>query len=221
MNDDTLDELLPFYVNGTLPAAERERVEAYLKAHPEAQAEVQWLRSLQARVREEAPAVSAEVGLDRALQRIRAEGRAQPGARPAAQPGALARLRGWLASLVPQSALRPALGGALALAVVQGAVIVQLLGQHEDDSTELRALRGGAVVEQGPYLKLNFKPDARESDIRMLLVGVNGSLAAGPGQLGDYYVRVPAQQIAQLTAQLQASPIVDGVQVVDGLPARQ
>lgn len=223
MNDPRLEELLPFYVNGTLGEAEREQVERYLKANPEAQAEAQWLRSLQTRVREDVPPVSSEVGLERALHRIRTEGPAPQGVRRAvAQPGLLERLRGALAALVPQSIVRPALAGALALVAVQGVVIVQLMERHADDSTELRTLRSDAApVEQGPYLKLNFKADAREADIRLLLVGINGSLAAGPGQLGDYYVRVPAQRLDAITAQLKVSPIVDGVAVVDGLPARQ
>ena len=220
MNDERLEELLPFYVNGTLGNAEREQVESYLQAHPEAQAEAQWLRSLQAKVREDVPPVSAEVGLERALQRIRTEGPAPQGARHTAQPSLGERFRGWLASLVPQAVLRPALAGAVALLAVQGVAIVQLMERNEDASTELRTLRG-SVVEQGPYLKLNFKADAREADIRLLLVNIHGSLAAGPGQLGDYYVRVPAQQIDAITAQLKSNPIVEGLQVVDGLPARQ
>ncbi|MDZ5461499.1 anti-sigma factor family protein [Azohydromonas lata] len=223
MNDQRLEELLPFYVNGTLAESEREQVERWLQAHPDAQAEAQWLRSLQTRVREDVPPVSAEVGLERALRRIRTEGPAPQGVRRAAvQPGLWERLRGALASLVPPSIVRPALAGALALVAVQGLVIVQLMERHEDDSTELRTLRSDAApLEQGPYLKLNFKADAREADIRMLLVGINGSLAAGPGQLGDYYVRVPAQRLDAITAQLKVNPIVDGVAVVDGLPARQ
>ncbi len=76
------------------------------------------------------------------------------------------------------------------------------------------------MVEQGPYLKVNFKGDAREADIRMLLVEVHGSLAAGPGQLGDYYVRIAAPQLDAVTDKLKASAIVDAVAVVDALPAR-
>jgi len=52
-------------------------------------------------------------------------------------------------------------------------------------------------------------------------IEVNGSLAAGPGQLGDYYVRVPAKQIAAVTEKLRTSNIVDAVAVVDGLPPRE
>ena len=67
---------------------------------------------------------------------------------------------------------------------------------------------------------MNFKGEAREADIRMLLVEVHGSLAAGPGQLGDYYVRVPAAQVAAVSDKFKASGIVDAVAVVDALPAR-
>ena len=98
------------------------------------------------------------------------------------------------------------------------AVIATLVAEREDP-TEIRALRG-TVTDKGPYLKVNFKADSRESDIRMLLVSINGSLAGGPGQLGDYYVRVPEQQLQASSDKLAASALVDAVAVVDALPAR-
>jgi hypothetical protein len=220
MSPSQFDELLPFYVNGTLAEADRAGVDEYLRDHPVARAELHWVRSLQGRLRDEAPAVSSEVGLERAMERIRREGPAPQQARRAAQPSPLGRLGAWLGGLVPQPVLRPAFAGAVALAVVQGVAIVHLLGEREDDLSEIRALQGSAAVEAGPYLKVNFRPDAREADIRLLLVEVNGTLAAGPGQLGDYYVRVPADRLPAAMGQVKASGIVDGVAVVDALPAR-
>ena len=212
------DELLPFYVNGTLPAADRDWVETYLREHPTARAELQWYESLQTRLRDDVPAVSSEVGMERALHRIRTEGPKPAQVRRAAQPGALARLRDWFASIVPQPVLRPAFAGALAVVALQAAVIATLVIER-DDSSELRAIQP-TVVDKGPYLKVNFKADAREADIRMLLVEVHGSLAAGPGQLGDYYLRVPEAQAAATSQKLAASSIVDAVSVVDALPAQ-
>ena len=214
------DELLPFYVNGTLAEADRAWVDDYLREHPKAAAELGWYRSLQARLREDAPAVSSEIGLERAIGRIRTEGPAPelPRRASATQPSRLSSLREWLSSLVPQPALKPAFAGALAVVALQAVVIVQLLGER-DDTTEIRAVQG-TVTDQGPYLKVNFKADAREADIRLLLVEVNGSLAAGPGQLGDYYVRVPTTQVTALADKVKASAIVDGVAVVDALPVR-
>ncbi len=213
------DELLPFYVNDTLSPDDRAWFEAYLREHPAANEELHWVDSLQARLREDVPAVSSEVGMERVLRRIRSEHPAPQRPRQSAQRSTLQRAREWLASLVPQPMLRPAFAAALAVVVAQGAVIAMLVGQHDDDS-QIRALQA-TVVDHGPYLKVNFKPDARETDIRLLLVKVNGSLAAGPGQLGDYYVRVPEEHIAAAQQAIAGSTIVDGVAVVDALPARR
>lgn len=216
---ERFDELLPFYVNGTLSEADRAWVDDYLLQHPGAAAELRWYESLQTKLREDLPAVSSEIGLERAIRRIRTEGPSPVLARRAAGPSVVDRLRDFFASITPQAVLRPALAGALAVVALQAVVIVQMT--DEDDASQLRAIPPGSVIEKGPYVKINFKPDAREADIRLLLVEAHGSLAAGPGQLGDYYVRVPEKQLAALTDKLKASPIVDGVAVVDALPARQ
>jgi hypothetical protein len=213
------DELLPFYVNETLDDAEREWVDAYLREHPKSAAELQWYRSLQDTMQRDAPAVSAEVGLDKVMARIRAERAPTRAPAQAAQPSLGERVRGWLATLAPQPLLRPALAGALAVVVVQGIVIANL-ATPGDETTVIRATRP-TVVDPGPFLKVNFKADAKEADIRMLLVEVNGSLAGGPGQLGDWYVRIPEARIAAAAEAVKASPIVDGVARVDALPERR
>ena len=213
------DELLPFYVNGTLEPTDREWVDAYLREHPKSAAELQWYRSLQDTMQRDAPAVSAEVGLDKVMARIRAE--RAPTRVPAqpAQPTLGERMRGWLAALAPQPLLRPALGAALAVVVVQGIVIANLA--NKDETSEIRTTQTSPIVDPGPFLKVNFKADAREADIRMLLVEVNGSLAGGPGQLGDWYVRIPEARIQAAANTVKASPIVDGVARVDALPERR
>jgi hypothetical protein len=215
------DELLPFYVNGTLDEGERAWCDAYMREHADAAAELAWARSLQQRVKEDVPAASSEVGLDRAMQRIRAErAPARAGKVPQAAPASLLdKIRSGLAALLPQAALRPALAGALALVAVQAVVILQMATTPSiDDATQIRAVPPVSAIDPGPYLKVNFKGEAREADIRLLLVEVRGSLVAGPGQLGDYYVQVTPGQITAMTARLQASTIVDAVTPVDALP---
>jgi hypothetical protein len=211
------DELLPFYVNNTLEESDRAWVESYLREHPKSAAELQWYRTLQDTMRRDTPAVSAEVGLDKVMARIRGE--RTPSRAPAQQaPSFGERVRGWLAALAPQPLLRPALAAALAVVVVQGVVIASLATQGGETS-EMRVLKP-TVVDPGPFLKVNFKADAREADIRMLLVEVDGSLAGGPGQLGDWYVRIPEARITAAADQVKASAIVDGVARVDALPVR-
>jgi hypothetical protein len=214
---EKFDELLPFYVNETLDEADRDWVDTYLREHPKSAAELQWYRTLQDTMQRDAPAVSAEVGLERVMAKIRAERAPTRAPAKPAKPSLGERMRGWLAALAPQPLLRPALAGALAVVVVQGIVIANFATKSDD--SEIRAVKP-TVVDAGPYLKVNFKADAREADIRMLLVEIDGSLAGGPGQLGDWYVRIPEARLTAAADKVKASTIVEGVARVDALPVR-
>jgi len=220
--NERFTELLPWYVNGTLDADDRAWVDAQLREHPELAGELQWLESLQNKVRESAPQVSDEIGLDRALARIaqdRRELQAWTAPRRAglsAPPSWAERVRAWLGSF----GLKPAMAFALAVIAVQAGLLAQLMLVPQQPASELRAVRP-AAVESGPLLKVNFKPDATEADIRLLLVEVQGTLAGGPGQLGDWYLRVPAAQVGAAADRLKSDRIVESVAVVDALPAKE
>ena len=199
-------ELLPFYVNGTLQAEEREWMERELAEHADARAELDACRALQSRIVHSLPEVSDTIGLDRVMTRIRGD-----------QPGWLDRLAALLGF---SGGLRPSTAFAgLAIIAVQAGVIVSLVAgpQDQDAGAGLRTPRATAVHE-GPVLKINFAPDAKEAEIRHLLVSVQGRLAGGPGQLGDYYIVVPAGREAALADEVRRSPIVQGVTLAPGLP---
>ena len=203
---DRFDELLPWYVNGSLDAEDREWVDRYLAQHPEARPELDWTRSLSTRLRDGAPAVAPTMGLERTMERIRGK-----------RPTLADRVGAFLDSL----GMRPAAAFAgLAIFAVQGGFILHLLDSAREDATEMRSLRAVASDDR-PMLKLNFAPDAPEAAIRHLLVSVQGHLAGGPGQLGDYYVVVPAGQEAAIAERLKTEPIVQAVSLAPGLPPRE
>jgi hypothetical protein len=213
MNKTEFGDLLPFFANGTLDTSQRAAALRYLDANPEARGELHWLRTVQDTLRAEAVPASSEVGLARVLQRIRAE-HAKP---------APARPRLWrvmLQRLLSPALLKPMAAGAMAVLALQGVLIGTLVEPREDDTSATRMVPMPAS-DPGPFVKINFKPDAHESDIRMLLIEVQATLAAGPGQLGDYYLRVAEPRIGETTSRLAASPIVDGVAIVDALPGSQ
>lgn len=200
------DELLPWYANGTLGEEDRAWVDRYLDEHPEARAELEWYRSLSQRLHDAAPAVPETIGLARAMTLIRGD-----------RPTWSERVSSFFAGF----GLRPATAFAgLAIFAVQSGVILNLVSAAREDESEIRALRA-STVEDGPMLKLNFAPDAQEAQIRHLLMSVQGHLAGGPGQLGDYFVVVPRGQEEAIAARLKTNPIVSAVSLAPGLPPRE
>lgn len=206
MSADRFSELMPWYVNGTIGDEDRAWVEAYIGSHPDARAELAFYQSLQTRMRDNAPAVPATIGLAKTMLLIRGD-----------QPTFSERITAFFAGF----GLRPmtALAG-LAVFAVQAGFIFSLLRTPSDDPNQIRAGQTTQITE-GPLLKLNFAPDAKEADIRLLLLSVRGDLVAGPGQLGDYYVRVPAGTEAASVATLQHNPIVQAAALAPGVPPRE
>ncbi|MDN8614005.1 hypothetical protein [Variovorax ginsengisoli] len=203
---ERFEELLPWYANGSLGAEDRAWVDAYMAEHPESRSELDWYRSLQARVQENAPAVPATIGLARTMRLIQGD-----------RPTLTERIGAFFGNF----GMRPSYAlAALAVMAVQSGVIVNMLGSARDSADEIRALHA-VRVEEGPMLKISFAPDTRETDIRMLMVQVRGELAGGPGQLGDYYLRVPAGSEAAALAQVKAAPIVQAASLAAGVPPRE
>jgi len=204
--NERFDELLPWYVNGSLSAEDRAWVEHYLTEHPDAKAEVDWYRSLSTRIQENVPAVPATIGLAKAMTLIRGD-----------LPTLSERITAFFGAL----GVRPVTAFAgLAIMAVQGVFIANLMNAAQEDAVEMRALKA-TVTNDRPMLKLNFAPDAKEAEIRHLLMSVQGRLAGGPGQLGDYFVVVPAGKEAAVADQLKSNPIVQAVSLAPGLPPRE
>jgi len=205
-----LSELLPWYVNGTLKSEDREWVDRCLATDSEARAELEWLLGLQSQLAQSVSGVPSDLGLTRTLQRVRAD-RATLGD----------RIRGWLGAVASGPVLaraRPI--AAIAAVGIIGAQtgVIYLLARHSDeDSQQIRASRA-VPADEGPLLRVNFAPDTKEVDIRLLLSAIQGSLVGGPGQLGDYYVRVPAGAENAAVSRLKHERFVAAVQIVPGLP---
>lgn len=211
--NERFTELLPWYVNGTISAADRAWVEGHLAAHPEAAAELRWVQSLRDRIQEGAPDVSPEIGMDRALAKIRGDARIRAARESIASEKAKAGgLRGWLAGF----GLSPGLALALAVIAVQAAFLVRMNYTLEDQFSEIRALKRPTATAA---IRVTFRPDAREEEMRLAIAGVGGVLVAGPGSLGDYYVR-PDGALPAAAAKLKAQKAVESVEIVDRLPAR-
>jgi RNA polymerase sigma factor (TIGR02999 family) len=91
LSDKDFESLVPWYVNGTLDDGDRALVAAYLEAHPEQKTRLSWNESLRSAIKDQAGALPADIGLQRALLAVReAEGtRALP---RAGAPGQITQL---------------------------------------------------------------------------------------------------------------------------------
>jgi len=206
--------LIAWYANGTLSGADREQVEAALRAGHKASAMLTWERMVRSAVREDpAFAVAADHGLALVMQRIRAE----------AKPVASRRgWYGWFSDLVARYTGPTALALACGVVAVQFAFIVQIWpgrGATEGYSNE-RSIPG-RTQKFDSFLRISFRPDAREDNLRSLLREVHAEVVAGPSQIGDYYIVVTKADVQSALAILQASAFVESVEIANELPQRQ
>ncbi len=209
-------ELLPWYVNGTLAGADRVWVDAYLKNHQaEAAVELAAWRTLETQTKENIPVIAADIGLQKALVRIHAEKAARV---PAAKHlSAFERFTQWLFGSGNTGFARfsPALGLALAVIALQAVVI----GKSVVDAPDFAQVRGAKTgLADGPLLRVNFKADATENQIRLMLIDNRALIVAGPTQLGDYFIKVADARMQKTETQFRASPFVEAVAVVPTLP---
>lgn len=205
-------ELLPWYVNGTLLEAEREKVEEHLSGCSRCRAEAEACRRTAQTVRslgEVAPSPHP-VQFQRVLARLgeaETAGRERPGGRR--RTGAF------------QAGSRP-LWMALA---AQAAVILVLAGVVVWDrlhiSPETSAAPPPAVYRTlsdpasrpdpgAARLRVMFSPSATEKEIRALLGAIRGEIKAGPSPMGLYTVEVPAgsDPVSVILVRLRSEPQV-------------
>lgn len=183
---DDVTALAPFYVNGTLDAAERRRIEAALAEKPELEAEISLWRHVRDSVQADAagrvseqPAPSQEFAIARLLRDIRAERTAGP-TRRSAGIGAVFNGRLRIARMAAAAAL------ILMVGVTAGRIAPW------DAPSEYRAAGEDTVAGEaaaGPVLRLAFRADAPVSEIEALLRAEGLTIVEGPSAIGLYRVR--------------------------------
>lgn len=157
------NELLPWYVNGTLTGQEQREVMNHLETCERCRQEIAWLQKIRTQIKTDESGAPGEFGLNRLMRDIHRESSAP------------AHRRSWW---------QPALAAAALIIVVQGAVLMNLLSQPEP------IVPLGGPVAEGVVLQVRFHPDANEARIRALLQQVRGNIVGGPGALGVYRLRL-------------------------------
>lgn len=104
---------------------------------------------------------------------------------------------------------------AASIMLAQAAIIANLLrgqpsesfNEHVNKASEYRStLQPPANYA---YLEVHFKPEAKAVDIRKLLIHLNATIVDGPGEFGQYRVRIKAGEEHDILKKIHASGLVD------------
>jgi hypothetical protein len=239
-----ISELIPWYVNGTLEAAERQAVEAHAAVCPRCQEELAAAAQLAREIQEAESAAPSPhpAQLSRLLARIDAHEAAPtrsdaPGtAEDEVRSGAgqiLARPRRPFAArfdFTPRR-MRQLLAAELAAVLALASILAWHLrtpaafspNPPAASAAEYHTLSSDTPVAVAPgtvALRVLFAERATAARIQQILAGIRGQITAGPSPVGAYVVAVPAGPGADpadlVLAHLKAQPEVRFAERVAG-----
>lgn len=191
---DDIAALLPWYVSGKISAADKARVDAYAKLHPEVLDHITLARDEADIVFGENAAIHAPRDAIVRLQKSLANA---PSARlHAVQAGVVDRIGGWLSALAPRQLAYAGVAAALAIAV-QAASIGSLLSNQPSSTGYQTASGPGGELSKGTFALVAFQPAAPQSTVTAFLASNNFIIVDGPKTGGIYRLRVSETALTQ------------------------
>jgi anti-sigma factor RsiW len=215
-----IQELLPWWVNGTLEEAEAAEVAEHLETCAPCREEEGRCRRLGALVAaaEEIAPVPHPTHLERLLSTIAEE----EGGGRRRRWNALGLPR-WLQATPATARWLLAAQGLAVLALAAGLTVVLFAPRASDPSAgdpvtveepaQFRALADPEPVEPSrPALRVVYSPGTAEAEIRDLLLELGAEIVGGPTRLGSYTIAVPggvdADPVELVLDHLRGSPMV-------------
>jgi hypothetical protein len=195
-------ELLPWFVLGTLNAAETAMVQEHLRTCSQCQADIELQRKIQA-----VPLVPrVEIDVNNAFAKLK------PQLAAVRQEKRGPRFEDRLESL-RHAARQWWMPWVIAAQTVAVACLCVVVMQKQADPVQYIAL--GAQVEDKGNMVVMFKPQTAESELRRILQGVDARVVDGPLVTGAYVVRVNDGKRVQALAALHAESAVTMAESLD------
>jgi hypothetical protein len=181
MDKQQIRELLPFYVNQTLPQDQRAWVQAGLARHPELQPELDWLEAM--RIDWQHQPIDALPPGDFGWSVFSAK-IAQRKLQAPALPSLWGRLGEWL-----HNNFAPVLATACLVLVVQGLAIGWLMREQGTYTAAGGVSAPGA--QRGLTVRVTIRPEVTEPKLRETLRRLDAAIVQGPSALGVYVLALP------------------------------
>ncbi len=216
---DEIAALLPWYVSGKISPADKARVDAYAKDHPELVRQI-------ALAREEADAVFAanqEIHVPwAAVDKLRESLEANPTVRmQAVKASFIDRIGALLDALTPRQLAYAGLAAVLALAIQAGALSSLLLHNQGAYHT---ASGPSEALGKGTFALVAFQPAAPQSTVTAFLADSGFTIIDGPRAGGLYRLRISEEVLdsaAAATAIEKLKARADLVSFAAAAPASQ
>jgi hypothetical protein len=202
-----IETLLPWFVTGKLDTPDRQRVERYLRDHPDMQRQVVLAREESAETVAGAESLGApsRASFDRLMAQVAAQPR-RTGVLEAVAPY-FERIADWITSLS-----RPQIGAMAAAAAlvvaVQGASLVYLAtGSSPSHTYETASGGSDAKADQGTFALVSFRPTATAAEVTAALADLEVQIVAGPRAGGIWRVRLSPEALAQDQAEARLAAL--------------
>ncbi len=184
---------LPWYINGTLDVESTREIERAISSSPQLRAEVDWLKSIQHKMREEKAQVADDVGLDQFNALINNE-----------QKGKVISMSSrW------QQWQRPLMAIAATVMVVQMGVIGTLINNQPETFTTLSGDTKTASQKNVVFFQVVFNDKATSGDIQRVLNLTNAEIVGGPSALGVYTIQLSDENAADNLSKLRQDTAIE------------
>jgi anti-sigma factor RsiW len=204
-------ELLPWFLTGTLEGEEAAQVEEHLRSCPACRSELEFLRELRSEYVASEPAREPQEALARLRPRL-GEGAtahrpsARPGGRTGTRPSIPARVRRALATQFP-------IPSWVKLALVAQFLLIFGLGwavlQPDRSGLPYRTLSAAATPEHASgSLVVVFDPSTQQRDVARILRSSGGRVVDGPTASNGYVLAVPEGGLNTALSRLRAEAAV-------------
>ena len=192
---EDIEMLLPWYVTGKLEAEDREKVDAYLAAHPDIADQLEMIgEDIDATIELNEMAGAPSAGaLSRLLEQV--DEKFGTG-KSASGPGWLATQFGRLMQSFDMPAVRYAAMAAAVVIAVQAIAIGSLINTGQSPAGyELASGQNGNG--KGALILVSFVPQATIADISGLLEDIEAVVVSGPRGQGLYEIRIQNEDATQ------------------------
>jgi len=215
---EQFQQWLLLYVSGRLGKAESAWMEEYLTKHSSAANDLKLEQTLKETLKSKLPKLAPDHGLEAFMNRVRAEtNNPQNSIKAASNKNFFNRFKETINGLF----IDPKWAMAVTLLLVQTGIITVLLSNSKvatlSNQAEWRSV-GEQNQFKGPVLQITFKSNATEEEMRLLLVKIRATLLGGPGQLGNYFVKVQDDNLESAKQLVESSSIIESVQILPELP---